>query len=142
VTSLREIREQLARRGLRLGMTPEELRGQPGLHGRIVAAGTNPGRPTPEPEQGPCCGHCAEAARKLRERTQATPLYKDKLDTLLSRSLAELELSVRMTNFLESAGIFTVRDLVMRTEDEMPTIRSFGKVSLREVRARLTELWS
>ena len=41
------------------------------------------------------------------------------LERKLNMSLAELELSVRATNCLESEGITTVRDLVIRTDDEL-----------------------
>ncbi len=51
--------------------------------------------------------------------------------------LAELELSIRATNCLESDGVVTVRDLVTRTEDELMDIRNFGETSLREVKAKL-----
>ena len=50
-------------------------------------------------------------------------------------SLAELELSVRATNCLESEGITTVRDLVIRTDDELLEVRNFGETTLKEVRA-------
>ena len=55
-------------------------------------------------------------------------------------SLAELELSVRATNCLESEGITTVRDLVIRTEDELLEVRNFGETTLKEVKAKLHEL--
>ena len=48
-------------------------------------------------------------------------------------SLAELELSVRATNCLESEGIATVRDLVIRQEDELLEVRNFGETTLKEV---------
>jgi len=41
------------------------------------------------------------------------------LERKLAMSLAELELSVRATNCLESEGITTVRDLVNRTDEEL-----------------------
>src|SRR5262249_10533263 len=41
------------------------------------------------------------------------------LERKLNMSLAELELSVRATNCLESEGITTVRDLVIRTDEEL-----------------------
>lgn len=72
-TSLREIQEKLAARGLRLGMSPAELRGRKGLQGRIVAA-TTVAAPAESPDhehEGSCCGHCEVAARKLRERLEA-----------------------------------------------------------------------
>ena len=54
-------------------------------------------------------------------------------------SLAELNLSVRATNCLESEGITTVRDLVIRTDDELLEVRNFGETTLREVKAKLSE---
>lgn len=54
-------------------------------------------------------------------------------------SLAELELSVRATNCLESEGISTVRDLVMRTEEELLEVRNFGETTLKEVKIKLEE---
>ena len=54
-------------------------------------------------------------------------------------SLAELELSVRATNCLESEGITTVRDLVIRTDEELLEVRNFGETTLREVKQKLTE---
>ena len=61
------------------------------------------------------------------------------LERKLNMSLAELELSVRATNCLESEGITTVRDLVMRSEDELLEVRNFGETTLREVKGKLTE---
>ena len=55
-------------------------------------------------------------------------------------SLAELELSVRATNCLESEGITTVRHLVSRTEDQLLNVRNFGETTLKEVRAKLHEI--
>ena len=61
------------------------------------------------------------------------------LERKLNMSLAELELSVRATNCLESEGITTVRDLVIRTDDELLEVRNFGETTLREVKAKLEE---
>jgi len=61
------------------------------------------------------------------------------LERKLNMSLAELELSVRATNCLESEGITTVRDLVIRTEDELLEVRNFGDTTLREVKLKLSE---
>ena len=54
-------------------------------------------------------------------------------------SLAELELSVRATNCLESEGITTVRDLVIRTDAELLEVRNFGETTLKEVKQKLQE---
>lgn len=62
------------------------------------------------------------------------------LERKLNMSLAELELSVRATNCLESEGITNVRQLVSRSEDQLLTVRNFGETTLKEVRAKLTEI--
>jgi DNA-directed RNA polymerase subunit alpha len=61
------------------------------------------------------------------------------LERKLNMSLAELELSVRATNCLESEGITTVRDLVIRTDDELLEVRNFGETTLKEVKGKLAE---
>jgi DNA-directed RNA polymerase subunit alpha len=62
------------------------------------------------------------------------------LESKLSLSLAELKLSVRATNCLESENINTVRDLVQRTEDQLMEVRNFGDTTMTEVQEKLTEL--
>ncbi len=62
------------------------------------------------------------------------------LERKLNMSLAELELSVRATNCLESEGITTVRDLVSKSEDQLLTVRNFGETTLKEVKAKLNEI--
>jgi DNA-directed RNA polymerase subunit alpha len=61
------------------------------------------------------------------------------LERKLNMSLAELELSVRATNCLESEGITTVRDLVIRNDDELLEVRNFGETTLKEVKQKLGE---
>jgi DNA-directed RNA polymerase subunit alpha len=61
------------------------------------------------------------------------------LERKLNMSLAELDLSVRATNCLESEGITTVRDLVLRNDEELLEVRNFGETTLREVKQKLTE---
>ncbi|MEI7684394.1 MAG: DNA-directed RNA polymerase subunit alpha [Planctomycetota bacterium] len=79
----------------------------------------------------------------LDDRVEAMSSGGDQVDTELERklnmSLAELELSVRATNCLESEGITTVRDLVSRNEEELLEVRNFGETTLREVKLKLTE---
>jgi DNA-directed RNA polymerase subunit alpha len=61
------------------------------------------------------------------------------LERKLNMSLAELDLSVRATNCLESEGITTVRDLVMRSDEELLEVRNFGETTLKEVKIKLQE---
>jgi DNA-directed RNA polymerase subunit alpha len=79
----------------------------------------------------------------IEERIEAGSGGGDQMDHELERklnmSLAELELSVRATNCLESEGITTVRDLVIRTDEELLEVRNFGETTLREVKGKLQE---
>src|SRR6185295_18527841 len=61
------------------------------------------------------------------------------LEQKLNMSLAELDLSVRATNCLESEGITTVRELVMRGDEELLEVRNFGETTLKEVKNKLDE---
>jgi len=74
--------------------------------------------------------------KQMMEATGYAPVDTE-LEEKLNQSLAELNLSVRATNCLESEGINTVRDLVSRTEDQLLQVRNFGETTLTEVRERL-----
>lgn len=52
---------------------------------------------------------------------------------LLSRNVEELELSVRSANCLKSGNIYTIYDLVTKSENEMLKFRNFGRKSLTEI---------
>jgi DNA-directed RNA polymerase subunit alpha len=88
----------------------------------------------PGPELPPEAG-----LKGMLEATGYSPIDLE-LEDKLGMSLAELNLSVRATNCLESEGITSVRDLVSRSEDQLLTVRNFGETTLVEVRERLTEL--
>ena len=60
-----------------------------------------------------------EESRRLRER--------------LEMSTAEIGLTVRTTNCLEERGIFTVRDLLNCTREDLLAISNFGEKTLEEV---------
>ena len=51
----------------------------------------------------------------------------------LDMSTAEIGLSVRTTNCLEERGIFTVRDLVHCSREDLLSISNFGEKTLDEV---------
>src|SRR5262249_29639185 len=85
-------------------------------------------------EPGPEIGLDTEAA-DARQVDQVD----QEMERKLNMSLAELELSVRATNCLESEGITTVRDLVIRTDEELLEVRNFGETTLKEVKAKLAE---
>src|SRR4051812_35993277 len=62
------------------------------------------------------------------------------IESKLNMTLAEMKLSVRATNCLESENIHTVRDLVRRNEDQLLEVRNFGETTLNEVQEKLSEL--
>ena len=74
-----------------------------------------------------------------REEGQQIETVDYELERKLNMSLAELNLSVRATNCLESESITSVRDLVSRNEEELLEVRNFGDTTLREVKAKLAE---
>lgn len=62
------------------------------------------------------------------------------LSEKLARPVADLDLSVRASNCLESAKVQTIGQLVLMTEADLLKVRSFGKTSLREVKRKLADL--
>ena len=65
---------------------------------------------------------------------------RDKIKDLLSRSVDELELSVRSSNCLKNANIKTIGDLVVKSEAEMLKYRNFGRKSLNEIKEIISEM--
>ncbi len=99
-TSLREIKEMLAAKGLRLGMMREDA-----------------------------------ATRQAMERQR-----KNANSELLTKTIDELELGVRARKCMETMGIATIGELVSKTEAELAGARNFGRVSLTEIKKKLTEM--
>jgi DNA-directed RNA polymerase subunit alpha len=64
----------------------------------------------------------------------------ERLMEQLSRSVEELELSVRSYNCLKNADIKTIGDLVTKTESEMLKTKNFGRKSLNEIKDLLAEM--
>ncbi|OGZ66836.1 MAG: hypothetical protein A3C58_01160 [Candidatus Staskawiczbacteria bacterium RIFCSPHIGHO2_02_FULL_34_10] len=58
-------------------------------------------------------------------------------DDFLSKSLAELQLSVRVTNCLGGEGIDKVGDLIKKSAEDLLEICNFGPLCLEEVRTKL-----
>jgi len=64
----------------------------------------------------------------------------ERLVEQLTRSVDELELSVRSYNCLKNANIKTLGDLVTKTESEMLKTKNFGRKSLNEIKDILAEM--
>jgi DNA-directed RNA polymerase subunit alpha len=76
-----------------------------------------------------------DAIKSLMKKSNDDPKQKT-----LEMPIEELELSVRAYNCLRRAAIYTVQDLVNKTENEMRKIRNLGKISLEEVMNKVKEL--
>jgi DNA-directed RNA polymerase subunit alpha len=99
-TSLVEIKEMMASRGLELGQFAHE-------------------KSTPEPVFDPVMMSPDEQA-------------------LLSKPIADLNLSVRARKCMMRLGIATIGELLRKTGDELLECKNFGVTSLNEVREKLT----
>jgi len=65
---------------------------------------------------------------------------QDERARLLDMPIEELDLSVRSFNCLKRAGINTIRELVVKTDEDMIKVRNLGKKSLEEVKQKLGAL--
>jgi len=74
------------------------------------------------------------------ESTGAKSEEMSSMDALLSKSIDELDLSVRSANCLKNADIHTIRDLVRKSEKDMMETKNFGRKSLEEVAEVLAKL--
>jgi DNA-directed RNA polymerase subunit alpha len=88
-----------------------------------------------EPEVGdvPLAGDPAKSDFNQKNRAD------DELQRLLDRPIAELELSVRARNCLDSANLTSLRQLVSMSESEVMKLKNLGKTSLTEIKSRLAE---
>ncbi len=68
-----------------------------------------------------------------RVRLPDTRNNAETLEAKLDMSTAEIGLTVRTTNCLEERGIFTVRDLLNCTREDLLSISNFGEKTLEEV---------
>lgn len=77
---------------------------------------------------------------RVSDEAAAAAGVDEELIRKLNMPLADLDLSVRASNCLESARIDTVAQLVQYNDQELLKLRSFGRTSLREVKRKLMDL--
>lgn len=71
---------------------------------------------------------------------QTAPEVDQAPPEIISKNVADLELSVRSRKALQRLNINTVGELVARTEDELLGCKNFGQTSLNEIKQQLTTL--
>ncbi len=133
-TSLQEIKDILAQKGLRLGMQIEEdaplfvsTKGDAEAQLDALFGGPDDEDDDEEGEEG---------AAPDAAPTVVTPLPGDPRSTPIDA----LELSIRARRCMETLEIHTVGDLLQRSESELMASKNFGLTSLNEVRRKLTSL--
>lgn len=77
---------------------------------------------------------------RVSDEAAAAAGVDEELIRKLNMPLAELDLSVRASNCLESARIEYVAQLVTMAEQDLLKLRAFGRTSLREVKRKLLDL--
>jgi DNA-directed RNA polymerase subunit alpha len=124
-TSLQEVKDILAMKGLRLGMTI------PGRSGTQVIADQLGGEEVPEVED-----EAVPAAPAARPRK----VWSDDPNDVRNKSVAELDLSVRSRAALATLGITTVGELCETGEETLLSCKNFGQTSLIEIKNKLKDL--
>jgi len=77
---------------------------------------------------------------EVEEEEPAVDARQEQLRGLLTKSVEELELSVRSYNCLKKAEIKTIGELVQKTDAEMLRTKNFGRKSLNEIKELLSEM--
>lgn len=118
-TSLQEVRDILAAKNLRLGMS------MPGRSsGQVLSEQL--GEDFPEEEEVP-----APRPRKV---------YSDDPNDVRNKGVADLDLSVRSRAALQTLGITTVGELCETSEETLLSCKNFGQTSLVEIKNKLRDL--
>jgi DNA-directed RNA polymerase subunit alpha len=90
----------------------------------------------------------AEAARLMSDHLPIfamlegtpAPAASEPADQMLEAGVETLEVSGRILNMLQNAGIATLRQLVAYSEDELVKVPGFGKKALAEVKEKIEKL--
>ena len=135
-TSLQEIKDILAQKGLNLGMPPEDdapLRAGPAvLGGGDAQIDALFGSPTAVPG---ALGARGAPAAPVAPTGLGGAAGADPAEV----SIEKLDLSIRARRCMDNLEIRTVGDLVRHSEAELLASKNFGQTSLNEVRRKLEQ---
>jgi DNA-directed RNA polymerase subunit alpha len=76
----------------------------------------------------------------FEEEEEMEDTDREEIMSKLALRIGDIELSVRSANCLSGADIEFIGELVVRAESEMLKFRNFGKKSLNEIKAKLSEM--
>lgn len=74
---------------------------------------------------------------EVEEEIEVIDENAEKMKVLLSKSIDELELSVRAYNVLKSIEVSVLDELVRKTEDELKKSKHFSEIALKEIKSKL-----
>jgi DNA-directed RNA polymerase subunit alpha len=74
---------------------------------------------------------------EVEEDVEVIDENMEKMKALLSRSIDEMELSVRAYNTLKSLEISTLEELVRKTEEELKKSKHYSDIVLKEIKEKL-----
>lgn len=74
------------------------------------------------------------------EVAAAESQISEDLEEVLSQAIEDMDLTSRSVNCLKAEGIKTVRDLVLKTEDQLKLVKNFGSKSFDEVKEKLAKM--
>jgi DNA-directed RNA polymerase subunit alpha len=80
-----------------------------------------------------------EDASKVAPRRPVVASVGNVAPEVLSKSVGDLELSVRSRKALQRLNINTLGELASRTEDELLGCKNFGQTSLNEIKQQMTQ---
>jgi DNA-directed RNA polymerase subunit alpha len=132
----------------RVNYTVEDTRvGQVTDYDRLILEVWTDGSIAPDEAVGLSAKIMTEHLKLFTSLTQVTENVEimvekeeEEKDRLMEMTIEELDLSVRSYNCLKRAGINTVEELIMKTEEDMMKVRNLGKKSLQEVKEKLATL--
>jgi DNA-directed RNA polymerase subunit alpha len=81
-----------------------------------------------------------EERREKREKEKDKEYARWELKHDLSKSVDELDFTIRTHNCLQSRGIRTIGELVEKSERDIRRIKNCGRKSLTEIEEKLSEL--
>ncbi len=85
--------------------------------------------------------HDLSLSQKNRSKVTLKPgPPPEEVDDILRKQIEEFDWSARSKRAMKRLSIFTVKDLVEHTEEELLDCRNFGETSLQEVKDTLSEL--